>query len=97
MSLFSHAIGEGGIRGGKRGLVTGASRGGRVPCSTRGGEPVDVEPATGRMVESTYGGLSPTIGGMGSGSSKIAKAEHLIVGFPVVPGGQVQMGRCLVV
>lgn len=31
-------------------------------------------------------------GGCGTGGLSVAKAEHLIVGFPVVPGGQVQNG-----
>lgn len=95
-SLFSQAMGTSGTitGGGGRGVV--GSGGGRVPCSAIGGGRMDVVPGMGRMVASSMGGLSPATGGMGSNEST-AIAEHFIFGWPVVPGGQTQVGRFPVV
>lgn len=46
------------------------------------------------MGESGCCGVSPANGGKGVWGVSTAMAEHLIVGFPVVPGGHKQRGRC---
>lgn len=93
LSLFSHAtetegtIGGGGIvgRGGRGGLDVG--------CSAVGGRVVEGGPDTGRSGSCGGGSLSPATGGEGV-ETETANALHFNVGFPVVPGGQVQIGRC---
>lgn len=77
--------------GGRGGSGSGV---GRTVSSIKGGCRVVVEAAIGLIVKSRCGGFCSAIGGWGVGGSFATIAEHLMVGFPVVPGGQLQMGRC---
>lgn len=79
------------------GLVKGGSGGGSGLCSAIGSGRTVEESAVGIMGGSSTDGMSPTIGGPCDGSVSTATAEHLIVGFPVVPGGHSQNGRWLMV
>lgn len=76
--------------GGRGGSGSGV---GRTVSSIKGGCKVVVEPAIGLIGESGCGFCS-AIGGWTVGGSFTTIAEHLMVGFPVVPGGQLQIGRC---
>lgn len=92
-SLFSHAMGIAGTIGGGGGRGGRGSGVGRGESATRGGSPVVVGPAMGLIGESGCTGSLPTSGGYGFGGSSKAIAEHLMVGFPVVPGGHLHNGR----
>ena len=90
-SLFSQAIGTPGTIGGGLGVGDGGSNGVGVGLSAVGGVFGDGGPETGNTgskgTEVTSG-----IGEGGTGGLTVANAEHLIVGLPVVPSGQIQTG-----
>ena len=91
-SLFSHAIGTLGTigRGGGLGVVVVVGRG---VVSINGGSPGGPETPSGEIGESGGRGVVTPSGPRGGVGGSKSIAEHLIVGLPVVPGGQVHTGR----
>lgn len=88
-SLFVQATGSTGMMMGGS-VVVGGGVGRLVGISTAGGEVVEGGGDTGWIGPSGGTGVSPVRGGKEGGGMNTARAEHLRVGFPDVPGGQVQ-------
>lgn len=93
-SLFLQATEPRGTIAGGSGRDVGGSVGGRFGSSAIGGSIVPVGPGIGLMIVSAPGGLSPATGLVGGTGLSTARAEHLMVGLPMVPGGHVQVAMC---